>query len=398
MDVVYIFHESDVTRVPLFHYDRHIFNLLAVRGGGVWDRGRREFIFNGAVSADRFGFIVSSVPYVWVEEGSSLLPRVFGFIGDACQVQEKAVSSLAFPLEVSVPSPELPLVSDPFLPEKFPEHWQNKLELELRSRKYSPRTRCAYLYFNRMLCRSLQKSPEEVCAEDIKGFLASIEKDKNYSASSMNLTISAIKFFYKIVLKKDISKEQRRPRQDRRLPVVLSKDEIKSILTSVKNLKHRLLLMMVYASGLRVSEVVCLKREDIDVDRKTISIISGKGRKDRLSIMSSAVIETIKLYYSRCNVSTWVFPGAAPGSHLSIRSAQHIFEKAINTAKIEKPASIHSLRHTFATHLLENGTDISYIKELLGHSSVKTTERYTHVARRKVLTIISPLDTIDNEG
>ena len=163
------------------------------------------------------------------------------------------------------------------------------------------------------------------------------------------------------------------------------------------NFKHRLLLMMVYASGLRVSEVVNLKRRDIDTSRQAISIRAGKGRKDRYSLVSDTVLNALAEYYHRYDVTDWLFSGADPGKHLSIRSAQHIFEHALKRAKIEKDATLHSLRHSFATHLLETGTDIRYIQELLGHASILTTERYTHVAKRKVLSITSPLDSIDKE-
>jgi site-specific recombinase XerD len=304
---------------------------------------------------------------------------------------------------------EQPKVPAFALPEVFPKRWEIKLETELRSGKYSRRTILSYVYYNRLLCQTLQKSPEEIQSDDIKQFLATIEKDRDYSASSLNLAISAIKFLYKRVLKKDILREQHRPRHDKRLPMVLSKTEIKKILASEKNLKHRLLLMMVYASGLRVSEVVCLKRRDIDIERKTVMIKSAKGRKDRYSILSDTVINSLKDYFltgqiatryqmdTRYQIDTWVFPGSSPEKHLSIRSAQYIFEHSMNKAGITKSASIHSLRHTFATHLLEGGTDIRYIQELLGHSSIRTTERYTHVARRSALKIQSPLDTVDKE-
>jgi len=179
--------------------------------------------------------------------------------------------------------------------------------------------------------------------------------------------------------------------------VVLSKEEIKKMFLNETNFKHRLLLMMVYASGLRAGEVVSLKRQDIDIARKTINIRSGKGRKDRYTLMSETVINTLAEYYSRYNITKWLFSGADPNKHLVTRSAQHIFERALKRAKIEKAATLHSLRHSFATHLLEGGTDIRYIQELLGHASLLTTERYTHVARRKTLSITSPLDTIDKE-
>jgi site-specific recombinase XerD len=153
--------------------------------------------------------------------------------------------------------------------------------------------------------------------------------------------------------------------------------------------------MMAYASSLRVGEVVKLRRKNVDFDRKVIRIVAGKGRKDRDTIMSDTVKETLKFYYAQGKITDLLFPGANPKRHLSIRSAQHIFENALKKAGIEKNASIHSLRHSFATHLLESGYDITYIKGLMGHGSIHTTERYTHVAKRKILNVTSPLDTID---
>jgi integrase/recombinase XerD len=267
----------------------------------------------------------------------------------------------------------------------------------MRAVKFSRHTRNGYIFYNRFLCHYIQKMPEEIQTGDIKQFLAAVEKGRDYSAATINLALSAIKFFYSKVLPRDIISEQRRPRQDKRLPVVLSKEEIKRMFTNENNFKHRLLLMMVYASGLRAGEVVKLKRQDIDINRKTICIHSGKGRKDRYTLVSETVINALSEYYSRYNIKNWLFSGAEPEKHLASRSAQHVFERALKRAKIEKEATLHSLRHSFATHLLESGTDIRYIQELLGHASLITTERYTHVARRKTLSITSPLDTIDKE-
>jgi site-specific recombinase XerD len=221
-----------------------------------------------------------------------------------------------------------------------------------------------------------------------------MEKNGDYSTSAMNLAISAIKFFFRNVLKNDDISEHHRPRHDGRLPMVLSKEEIAKILSIEKNPKHRLLLMLVYSSGLRVSEVVALKKEHIDISRKVIYIRLGKGRKDRSTLLSEKAAKYIEEYYSFFDIEKWIFPGQPVTRHLTIRSAQNIFDKAIRHAGIEKEISIHGLRHTFATHLLESGTDIRYIQTLLGHSNLRTTERYTHVARRSVLNIKSPLDSI----
>jgi site-specific recombinase XerD len=280
------------------------------------------------------------------------------------------------------------------LPEMFSPLWAAKLESELRSRKYSPQTIRSYLHYNKHCCRRLQKRPEDLTAGDVRNYLAYLDKTLDLSTSSMNMAISALKFFAQFVLKKDITREQHRPRHDKKLPGVLAESEVKILLDCEKNPKHRLLLMLTYSSGLRVSEVVALKKEHVDFQRKVILIHTGKGRKDRYSLLSDRAAEFIRQYCVLYEITGWLFPGISTGQHLSIRTAQNIFMKALKNAQIQKPVSIHSLRHTFATHLLENGTDIRYIQELLGHATLRTTQRYTHVARRTVLKIRSPLDTL----
>jgi site-specific recombinase XerD len=275
----------------------------------------------------------------------------------------------------------------------FSSPWAERLERELHARKYSPRTIRSYLHYNRAFCQKVQKPPESVNEGDISGYLAWLDKTLKQSASTMNMVISALKFFYHEVLGRCIVKNLRRPRNDKRLPQILSRDEILHLLDKEPNLKHRLLLMLAYSSGLRVSEVVSLKHGSIDLDRKVVFVRSGKGRKDRYVMLSERTMRLLEEYCSSAPPALWLFTGVPETAHLSIRSAQNIFKQACAKAGITKNVSIHSLRHSFATHLLEKGTDIRYIKELLGHASIRTTERYTHVARRSILSIPSPLDT-----
>jgi site-specific recombinase XerD len=408
MEIIYIFCESKKIRVPLFGYDKRLFSFFISRGG-AWNKTHGEFTFTVNTSVERLYRAGPKVPFVMVSDQSPVPMRVFGFLGRPWeqtyvygnpkaepQPSPKGEGSpLERPFTVAKRPVAVPVPLPPHESDKFPKHWEIKLETEMRAAKYSRQTRNHYHFYNRFLCHNLQKFPEEIQAYDIKQFLAVVEKGRDYSAATMNLALSAIKFFYSRVLPKDIIEEQRRPRQDKRLPVVLSKEEIKKMFMSETNYKHRLLLMMVYASGLRAAEVVSLKRQDIDIYRKTINIRSGKGRKDRCTLISETVINALAEYYSRYDVTDWLFKGASPNTHLVTRSAQHIFERALKRAKIEKAASLHSLRHSFATHLLESGTDIRYIQELLGHASILTTERYTHVAMRKKLSITSPLDNLD---
>ena len=380
MDVVYIFSENNTVRVPIFDYDKNLFRLLAANGG-VWDRTERHFVFNMAINVDQLMKVLLDKPCVWVEEEAQIPIRIFNFGYFPGEIPLSEVTDIQ------------ELVGSPSPSERFSKYWQARLDTELRSRKYSHRTLCAYMYYNHLLCRTTGKTPEEMKMEDITRFLSILEREKEYSASSMNLAISAIKFFYKNILKEDIAREQHRPRNDKRLPVVLSKTEVNRILFMENNIKHRLLLTLVYSSGLRVSEVVVLKREHIDISRGVICIKLGKGRKDRYTMLSEKAASLLSEYYSTYEIKTWLFPGQDASKHLTIRTAQKIFEKALRIAGIQKDISIHSFRHTFATHLIENGTDIRYIQALLGHSSIRTTERYTHIAKGSILNIKSPLDT-----
>ena len=408
MEVVYFFCEFDVVRVPLFGYERDLFRRLAARGG-VWEWKRQQFIFRRNTSVNEFIRVFTDTPCVWVEANSPIPFKMYNFWErlweefDVEYFEEQNKNNCMDLLCDSLDTPEE--LSGPFgtndimrnhipLSENFPERWRLKLEEELGSRKYSLRTQRSYVYYNRLICQLIQKPPEEIHGEDITRFLAIVERNKGYSASSINLAISAIKFFHKTVLKDTTIGEQYRPNQDKRLPMVLARTEIHKILGMEKNLKHRLLLTLVYSSGLRVSEVVALKREHIDLSRRVIYVRLGKGRKDRCTILSEKAARLISEYYTLYDIQTWLFPGQPPVHPLAIRSAQKIFDKAVQHAKIQKEVSIHSLRHTFATHLLENGTDIRYIQALLGHSSLRTTERYTHIAQRNILNIQSPLDTI----
>lgn len=425
MKVVYAFCESDGVRIPFFDYDKELFLALKKHSGGVWNNFRKEFIFP-VFMAEQFYRNFPLVPWVQVTKYDSVSVRIFGFLKYPCELtqrnyckQEFAVQKADFDLCAGLPEKTEEVVMKPAglsgkstafatcqsqpdsifsLPpvqaDMFPEHWRERLELELRARKYSPHTRRSYLYYNRLFCQNMEKQPEAISDDDLTLFLAAAERDRDFSASAINLAISAIKFFYRNVMKKSSLEEHHRPSQDRHLPQVLSKDEVHKILSMEKNPKHRLLLMLVYSSGLRVSEAVSLKKEHIDLSRKVIYVKLGKGRKDRCTLLSEKAARFIAEYTSFYGIQSWIFPGQTSGKHLSIRSAQNIFDKSLRNAGIQKDISIHGLRHTFATHLLESGTDIRYIQSLLGHASLRTTERYTHIARRNILNIQSPLDTI----
>jgi site-specific recombinase XerD len=405
MDVAYLFHEDDRIVVPFYDYDPVLFKILVQSGAGFWDYSRNQFVIvKGCPDDAALRRLFPGRPCVEFDHDDDRPPRVSGFFGGPWNFPPMPEGNSPSPCPTSAGVSRadvsaLPPLSDTgclieslSLPEMFSPVWAAKLESELRSRKYSPKTIRSYLHYNKYFCRRIQKGPESVTSEDVKNYLAYLDKTLDLSASSMNLAISAIKFFYKYVIKKDIAREQHRPRHDKKLPGVLAESEVGNLLNREKNPKHRLLLMLAYSSGLRVSEVVALKKEHIDFHRKLILIRTGKGRKDRYTLLSDRAAEFILQYCNLHDIDGWLFPGSSPGSHLSVRSAQNVFAKALAKAQITKPLSIHSLRHSFATHLLENGTDIRYIQELLGHTTLRTTQRYTHIARRTVLKIRSPLD------
>jgi site-specific recombinase XerD len=215
----------------------------------------------------------------------------------------------------------------------------------------------------------------------------------NISAAYHSQSVSALRFFFRQVLgRAGALADLPRPRPDRRLPAVLGQSDARSLVNASNNLKHTAILMLLYSAGLRVSEVVRLRADDIDPDRRMIRVRGAKGRKDRYTLLSDRAFAVIRDYQREYGPTPWLFPGARPNRPLSTRSAQKIVETARERAGLTGRASAHTLRHSFATHLLEQGTDIRYIQELLGHASPKTTQIYTHVSRRDIARIRSPLD------
>ncbi len=269
------------------------------------------------------------------------------------------------------------------------------LRRELVSRKYSYKTVKVYLYYNKNLLNFTGKKPSEINDNDIKNYLLYLAEDKKSATSTLNQAINALKFYYGSMLKCKFLYEIRRPCRDRKLPIVLSKEEIEKIFLSVDNIKHKALLMLVYSAGLRVGEVVKLKPEDIDNKRMLIHIKGSKGRKDRYTILSETALEVLRQYWGQYKPNKWLFEGARADKYISTRTVEKILEHACEKANIRKDVSVHTLRHSFATHLLEGGTDLRYIQELLGHAHSKTTEIYTHVSTKSIGKIKSPLDSLN---
>lgn len=216
-----------------------------------------------------------------------------------------------------------------------------------------------------------------------------------YSTSFQNQVINAVKLFYKIVENKQIETEIiYRPKREKVLPKVLSKEEVKLILEAHGNIKHKAMLSLIYSCGLRRSELLNLRITDIDSKRGLVIIRKGKGKKDRVTPLSLKVLELLRDYFKAYQPKEWLFEGQSGVGKYDERSLALVLKQALVKSHINKPVSLHWLRHSFATHLLENGTDLRYIQEILGHSSSKTTEIYTHVSNKSIQKIVSPFDTL----
>lgn len=263
-----------------------------------------------------------------------------------------------------------------------------KIERELRIRNYSPKTIKSYLFALDLYFAFKKTDYGILNEENIRNFLLNCEERK-ISPQSRNLFLSAIKFYYRNVIKNQQKIAINSAKKPKNLPVVLSRGEIEKILNSLKNNKHKLLLSLAYGSGLRVSEIVSLKIEDLDFEELTIHIKQAKGQKDRISVIPAKLCDDLKNLIIGKEKNDFVF-ASERGGKLTTRSAQKVFENALKTSNIKKTATFHSLRHSFATHLLENGVDVRYIQELLGHQNIRTTQIYTQVTNPSLKNIKSP--------
>lgn len=266
----------------------------------------------------------------------------------------------------------------------------------LRSKRYSENTIATYLdaaksflvFFN-------DRALNEITNDDVLVYNNEYILGNNLSASYQNQIVSAIKLFFRTVHDRKIEIDSiHRPKRSRVLPNVLSKEEVKLILESQSNIKHKAMLSLIYSCGLRRSELLQLKPANIDSKRNIITILQAKGKKDRISPLSPKVLEILREYYKSYKPTVWLFEGQTKGRQYSEQSLQSVLKQAVFKAGISKPVTLHWLRHSYATHLLESGTDLRFIQELLGHSRSKTTEIYTHVSTKSLQQIKSPFDDL----
>jgi site-specific recombinase XerD len=266
---------------------------------------------------------------------------------------------------------------------------------DMQLRHFSPRTQEAYLAAVARFAKHFGRSPTELGPEHIRQYHLSL-LSRHASRSVLVITVAALRFIYTVTLRRPWGVERLPyPRPHRSLPVVLSRAEVARFLAASVGLKHRALLTTVYAAGLRVSEVVALKVSDIDSQRMVIRVRQGKGAKDRYVVLSPRLLPLLRTYWTTCHPTEWLFPGRVPGHPLTTRQVTRICQEVRQRAGLTKAVSAHTLRHSFATHLLEAGTDLRSIQLLLGHRSLATTARYLHVSPQLGLTVQSPLDLLE---
>lgn len=269
-------------------------------------------------------------------------------------------------------------------------------ERYLQSKRYSANTVKTYCDALRIFLRYYQnKNTEEISNDDLILFNNDYILAKGYSSSYQNQFVNAIKLYFDKIRDKQLKPELiHRPKAERKLPNVLSKEEVKTLLESLQNSKHKTMLSLIYACGLRRGELLRIKPQDILSDRKLLHIKQSKGKKDRIVPISDKLLEMLREYYKSYKPKVWLFEGQHAGEPYSEKSLESIIKQAIAKTNIQKPVTLHWLRHSYATHLLESGTDLRYIQELLGHNSSRTTEIYTHVSRKSIQQIKSPFDDL----
>jgi len=264
---------------------------------------------------------------------------------------------------------------------------------DIRLRNFSPATERSYVHYVAEYARHFKTSPENLGLDDIRNYQLYLLEQRQLSPASINTFVSAVQFLYTVTLDMPWGNNRfTRMKVPEKLPVVLSQEEVTALFRYVGILKHRAVLMLCYGSGLRISEAVSLKAKHIDSSRMLIRVEHGKGGKDRYTVLSRNLLNLLRQYWKLQRPTDYLFPGSAAGTHVQPGTIQEICRDACRMAGIEKRVTPHTLRHSFATHLLENGTDTRAIQVLLGHSRIDTTARYTAVTPHTISAIVSPLD------
>jgi site-specific recombinase XerD len=266
---------------------------------------------------------------------------------------------------------------------------------EMKLRNLTPRTIDVYISRVAHFARYFGRSPKVLGRNEVRAYLLHLVQEKKVSWSVYNQTVAALRFLYEVVLdRQGVLVRIVCPKQPKRLPVVLSLEEVARFFAAIIGIKHRAILMTAYAAGLRISEVVALRVEDIDSKRMVLRVRQGKGRKDRNVMLSPRLLVLLREYWKVARPTDWLFPGQVAGQPITAGTVHRICVQAARAAGLDKHVTVHTLRHSFATHLLEAGTNIRTIQMLLGHRNIKTTAVYTHVSPIALETTPSPLDQL----
>ena len=273
---------------------------------------------------------------------------------------------------------------------------RRRMTEDMQVRNFSPHTQNSYVQQVSLFARHFSKSPELLGPEEIRSYQVYLTNEKKLSPGSILIAVSALRFLYKVTLHRDWCFEDiiPAPKKPQTLPIVLSPEEVLQFLSCVQSIKHRTILTTCYAAGLRVSEATRLKVTDIDSERMVIRVEQGKGQKDRYVMLSPKLLQILRAWWPVHKPKQWLFPGDRVDSCISCDAVELACQKAHQRCGIAKPVTPHSLRHCFATHLLESGTDLRTIQLLLGHRSLATTARYLRIATSKVCSTTSPLDLL----
>jgi site-specific recombinase XerD len=265
----------------------------------------------------------------------------------------------------------------------------------MQIRNFTANTQAAYLQQIALLARYYHQSPEALGPQQIQAYQLYLTNERKLAPGSLCTIAAALRFLYHVTLKRDWALDDiPMPKKPLKLPVILSPEEVEHFLECIGSLKHRTLLTVAYAAGLRVSEATHLKVTDIDSQRMVIRVEQGKGQKDRYVMLSPRLLEELRTYWKRARPTPWLFPGDIPGRPITRDAVEQACDKARRLSGIDKPITPHSMRHAFATHLLESGTDVRRIQLLLGHRSLATTSHYLKVATSSVCATVSPFDLL----
>jgi len=275
-------------------------------------------------------------------------------------------------------------------------HLRKRMSEDMQVRNLSPNTQLSYVQQVSLFARYFGKSPESLGPEHIRTYQLYLTNEKKLAPGSILIAVAALRFLYKVTLHKEWSFDEviPAPKKPQKLPVVLSPEEVLKFLGCVQRLIHCVILTTCYAAGLRISEAIRLKPTDIDSKRMVIRVEQGKGQKDRYVMLSPKLLETLRNWWRVEKPIDWLFPGDIPGKHITRGAVEDACEKAQKLSGISKPITPHAMRHAFAVHLLEAGTDVRTIQLLLGHRSLATTARYLRIATSKVCSTTSPLDLL----